>query len=796
MKNFETKYGYFDKDGKEYVIKTPRTPKPWVNVISNGRYGLVISQTGGGFSWLDHSEFNRITRWHQDLIRDNWGKYIYIKNNETGDVWSPTWSPVKTELDNYECRYGTGYAKFVSEYKGIEIELLIFVPFDETLEIWDVKIKNRSDRKADLSIFTYFEWALGSSVDFHREFHKQFLETDYDESLNAITAKKRLWDIPLGDRGHWNVEYDYVGFFSCGKNPVSYDGDKEKFIGQYGSLEKPAAVANGKLSETTGAFNDSIASLKVNSELETLGEERINFFLGLKKDKNEISESLSKYSSFDAVDEAFYAVKRKWNEILGNFEINTPDTAMNYMVNTWTRYQAISGRLWGRTAYYQQSGAFGFRDQLQDSLVWLSSHPELTKKQIKLHSRHQFSGGEVLHWWHPISETGLATEMTDDMLWLPFVVHQYIMETGDYEILNNVEPYFDEQRKEATILEHCDAAINKALNRLSERGLPLIGAGDWNDGMSAVGLEMKGESFWLAEFLYKILRDFSNIYSSIGNAERSEKYEDKAAGLRKAFCDNAWDGEWFLRATKDSGEKIGAAENGEGQIYLNPQTWAAISEIAGEERERIAMNSAAEKLLKKNGCLLLRQAYGKPDSFIGYLTRYAAGRRENGGVYSHASTWAIWAFAKLNENKKAFEVYKRMNPIYSGEEPDVYVAEPFVMPGNIDGPDSPNYGMGGWTWYTGSAAWYQKVIVDWILGVRAGKDGLIIDPHIPESWMFYSVKRYYRGTEYLITVINPFGLSSGKVEIEIDGEKYNEDTLNIASDKPVKVTATLKKKND
>ncbi|HEB62020.1 MAG TPA: glycosyl transferase family 36, partial [Bacteroidetes bacterium] len=446
MKKFETKYGYFEKGGKEFVIKTPLTPKPWINVISNGQYGMVVSQTGGGFSWLEHSEFNRITRWHQDLIKDDWGKYIYIKDNDTGEIWSPTWQPVKVDLDKYECRYGTGYTKFHTEFKGIRVELILFVPFYETLEIWDIKItNNRSDFK-NLSIFTYFEWVLGSSSDFHREFHKQFLETKYDKEINGLLATKRIWDIPLGERGHWNIEYEYIGFFTCSKLISSFEGDKENFIGKYGSLERPKAVLKGELSKNTGSFNDSISSLQIDLIINPKKTERLNFFLGLKKSKKEIIKTLEKFNTFDAIDRSFRNVRNKWNSILNTLVINTPDEALNYIVNTWSRYQAISGRLWGRTAYYQQSGAFGFRDQLQDSLVFLPIDPALTKKQIKLHARHQFSNGEVLHWWHPITETGLATNMTDDLLWLPFVVIQYIMETNDYEILNRENHFMMKER--------------------------------------------------------------------------------------------------------------------------------------------------------------------------------------------------------------------------------------------------------------------------------------------------------------------------------------------------------------
>jgi len=441
-KNFSTKYGAFSDDGNEYIIKTCHTPKPWVNVISNGDYGLVVSQTGGGFSWQTHSEFNRITRWHQDLIQDNWGKYIYIKNNNSGEIWSPTFLPVKKELDSFECRHGIGYTNFSSVYKGIKINLTVFVPFDNNAEIWDLKIDNESNTEINLSIYTYFEWCLGSSADHHREFHKNFIQTEFDDQTNSIIATKRLWEIPLGDRGHWNNEYEYYGFFSSNIKADDYETEKEAFLGQYGDLINPACLHSENLSKQTGNWNDPIGCLKINLNLKNRESKRAAFYLGLCKDKDDIENILIKYRKSEQIDEALLNVKNRWSELLGSLTIDTPDEGMNLLVNKWLRYQAISGRLWGRTAYYQQSGAFGFRDQLQDSLVYLPINPELTAKQIRLHAQHQLEDGTVLHWWHPITDTGLETKMTDDLLWLPFVSIQYLKETDNIDLFNEEIEYY------------------------------------------------------------------------------------------------------------------------------------------------------------------------------------------------------------------------------------------------------------------------------------------------------------------------------------------------------------------
>lgn len=791
---FETKYGMFSPDGDEYIIKTPKTPKPWVNVISNGDYGLVISQAGGGFSFQTHSEFNRITRWHQDLIEDAWGKYIYVKNDLTGEVFSPTWMPVRSELDFFECRHGLGYTNFASEYKGINVELTVFVPFDDNLEIWDIKVKNNSGRKAELSFFNYFEWCLGSAGDFHREFHKTFIETRFDKKLNAIVAEKRLWEIPLGDRGHWNTEYAYKAFFSSSKPAASFECDKEMFLGQYGTIQMPGEVNSGSLSETSGSWYDPIGSLHIKISLDSGSSERFQYFLGLSKEEKEIRNVLGRYKTEKSIDHAFSSVKKRWNDLLSPLNINTPDRAMNLLVNKWLPYQAISGRLWGRTAYYQQSGAFGFRDQLQDSLVFLPIKPELTESQIRYHARHQKLDGTVLHWWHPITETGLETIMTDDLLWLPFLIYHYVNETGDYSILHKKEPFYDGKKTSKSLLEHSLRAIDRVLDRLSKRGLPLIGAGDWNDGLSAVGLDWKGESVWLAEFLYYILINFSSLMDNFGKKKKSKEYKKNALRLKKAFEKYAWDGEWFYRATKDSSEKIGSRENSEGKIYLNAQTWAVISGITSKERETSAMDAVEKHLMKDFGPLLLSPAYSKPDKYIGYLSRYAAGKRENGGVYMHAAAWSIWAFSLLGRSSQAYEVFRRICPVYNGRDPDRYASEPYVNPGNIDGPASAFYGRGGWTWYTGSAAWLQKMIVERLLGIRAMEEGLQISPCIPEEWDGYSISRRFRGTEYNIKISNPDHVSEGIKSILLDDRVYTGSIIMPQKKKEVNVEVILGRK--
>ena len=767
-RQFETDLGYFNPEGTEYIIKTPRTPKPWINVLSNGRYGLTISAGGGGFSWLDHSEFNRITRWHQDLVKDDWGKYIYVRDNDTGEFWSPTWLPVKTDLDAYQCRHGFGYTVFQSRVGGIQITLTLFIPMDEQMEVWDVEIENLGSEPRSLNLFNYFEWTLGSSNDHHREFHKNFIETKFDADANTIWASKRLWDIALGDRGHWNIEHPFKAFLSCTSKATGFECDKEAFLGQYGSVEKPNAVINNGSPGKQGVWQDAIASLKIPVELAPGAKHNLAYLIGMYDNTQNCEIAIEKYQTHDQRISALQEVKAYWSELLGAHQMETPDASINILANGWLKYQTISARIYGRSAYYQQSGAYGFRDQLQDSQVFLPVDVSKTEKQIKLHAAHQYMDGSVLHWWHPITEQGLHSGIADNYLWLPFLVISYLEETDNLALLHEQIPFYDDKQTES-IYEHCLKSIKRSLLRTSKRGLPFIGAGDWNDGLSAVGLEEQGESVWLAHFLTFILKEFITISGEMGDTTHQKLFQDTSLALVKAIQTTGWDGDWFIRATKDDGNLIGSKACKEGKIYLNAQTWSVISGSGTAEQQLKSMAAVNEYLLKDFGPLLLSPAYSVPDSRIGYLSRYAAGTRENGGVYTHAATWAIWAFALQGQPELAFKVYQGISPIHNGMNPQRYLGEPYVTPGNIDGPDSDYYGRGGWTWYTGSAAWLYKMVSERILGIRPTRAGLIVDPAIPAEWENYSMTRKFRGTVYTIQVKNPLKRTLGISELKVDG---------------------------
>ncbi|WP_127017112.1 GH36-type glycosyl hydrolase domain-containing protein [Anoxybacter fermentans] len=774
MTVFQNKYGYFDEEGKEYVITRPDTPRPWVNVICPGDYGLVISQTGGGYSWKTHASLNRITRWEQDLIRDDWGKYVYLRDDNTGYFWSLTWKPVCQNPEFYQVHHGIGYSKFISRNYGIRSQLTIFIPKDDPVEIWWVELTNESNQEKTLSLFTYLEWGLGVAPDSHREFHKIFIETEFDGKLNTLLSRKRFWELPNEKGQHWNRDWEYVAFHSVNEPVVSFEGDKENFLGMYGSLQAPAAIKKGRLTNSCGKWGDAIGSLHNQVKISPGESIQLVYLLGAvkKEEMTRLEELILKYQNLKTVEKAFTEVKRFWNQLLSTLEVKTPDVGFNLMNNVWLKYQAISGRIWGRTGYYQAGGAYGFRDQLQDSQIFLLIDPDKTAEQIKLHAAHQFPEGRVNHWWHPLSEIGAENNISDNLLWLPFVTIKYLKETGNFDFLDEKVPY--KNGEEATIYQHCCQAIEYSLSKRSKRGLPLIGDGDWNDGMNAVGFAGKGESIWLGHFLYGILKDFTIVAEKYDDVNRAARYRKEAKNLKKAINDYGWNGEWYIRAVCDDGYVMGSKECKEGKIFLNAQTWAILNDVADEERAKKVFRSVEKYLIREYGPILFYPAYKKPYPNIGYLSRYAPGVRENGGLYTHAATWAVLAACKLGYGEKAYRILKSFLPPYRGQNPDLYKVEPYVTPGNVDGPDSPNFGRGGWSWYTGSAAWTFLVAIEGILGIKAEWDGLRIEPAIPTEWEEFFVSRQYRGATYQIYFKK---IQKEEAGIYIDGERLKGNVI-------------------
>ncbi|HEY6865626.1 MAG TPA: glycosyl hydrolase family 65 protein, partial [Candidatus Eisenbacteria bacterium] len=757
---FRTRYGHFSPDGRSgYVITRPDTPKPWVNVICPTEYGTVVSQAGTGYSWLTHATFNRLTRWEQDLVRDEWGKFVYCRDRGSGERWSLAWQPVRATPARYECRHGVGYTRITSLHHEIESELLVFVPPADPLEIWRVRLRNRSKRRRVLDLYTYLEWNLGPAPDTHREFHKLFIETEFARGARALLAAKRLTTLAERGRGEpWNTEWPHVAFHASSLAPLAWESDKARFLGRYGSLVDPAALRTARLSGTTGKWQDGIGSLQVEVALAPDEEREVVFSLGIAPTRARALELARKYRAPRAAAGAWEAMRRHWDGLLSPLEVKTPDPAFDLLSNVWLKYQAISCRIRGRTGYFQPGGAYGFRDQLQDSQVFLPLAPQHTRRQIELHAAHQFEDGTAWHWWHPLTEEGMRKPYNDDLLWLPFVTLSYLRETADFAFLERPIAYLRPDgrrgRAKGSLYQHCRRAIDSFWTRLSPRGVPRMGAGDWNDGLSHIGRKLRAESVWLAHFLIGILDDWVELERRLPRPDGTvvRRYAAAAAKMRAAVNRHFWDGAWYLRATKDSGEPVGSRRNREGRIYLNSQTWAILSGVVPRARLPRLLRSMETHLYRDYGPLLLAPAYRSPDADIGYITRYSPGSRENGGLYTHAGAWAIQAECALGRRAAAWKLYRSFCPVHRGMEPDFYEVEPYVTPGNVDGPASPHYGRGGWTWYTGSAAWLFRVSTEWILGVRPTWDGLLVRPCLPPGWKGFTMRRRFRGATYEITV--------------------------------------------
>ena len=734
------RYGHFSADGREYVVTDPRPPRPWSNVISNPRLGLAVSQSGSGFTWIDNSQLAVVNWWQQDFAQDTSGKFLYVLDRESRAVWSLSPAPVWADGDAYACRHGMGYTTFEAAHHGIESEWTLFAHESETVELWLVTLKNASSKPRTLEITGYLEWCCGVTPAPRREFHKLFIETARES--NAIFGWNHMWDIPNAQFGHWNTDFPYVSGFGTTEAVLAAEGEKSEFLGRNGTLRNPAALAREEWRGIFGRHADPVAAMRSRIELAAGETKTIGFAIAVERSRDASAKSLAKWLDVAAMRGALAEVKQSWVDRLAGHRIETDDARFNSFINDWTRYQAISARIWGRAGYYQQSGAYGYRDQLQDSQVWLTIDPPRCREQIRLHAAHQFADGSVYHWWHPLSEQGHVTKMTDDLLWLGFVTASYLRETGDFTILGETAPFLDDAGV-VPLEEHVRRAFERVFRRTSARGLPFIGAGDWNDGLSAAGLEERGESVWLAHFLAGLLGDWSEIHQRSGRASFAADYAQRRSKLVDAINELAWDGEWYWRATLDDGSKIGSRENRAGRIYLNAQTWAVLNDVAPADRAVACMRAVREHLVRESGALLLAPAYDTPDERIGYITRYAPGLRENGGVYTHAATWAIAAACKMKDRELVGQLLAAIDP--TNKDPERYWAEPFVLPGNVDGPDSPLNGRAGWTWYTGSASWLHRVVSEWVLGVRPTWDGLLVDPCLPPQWNRARVVRPWRG---------------------------------------------------
>lgn len=769
--------GGFADNGREYrtVLEAGQsTPAPWINVICNRSFGFQCSADGSGYTWSLNSQQNQITPWSNDPVTDAPGEVLYLRDEDNGDLWGPTALPICVSESSYVARHGRGHSRFEHTSHGVSLELLQYVPLDDSIKISRLKITDLSGRARHLSVTAYVEWVLGTS----RGTSAPYIVTEIDAATGAMFA-----------RNPWNAEFGQrVPFVDLGGKQMSWTGDRTVFLGRNGTLDHPAALAGAApLSQRTGAGLDPCGALQTRLDLKANGSTEIVFLLGEAATAVEAQSLVKKYRTAD-LDAVLAAVVDFWDETLGAVQVTTPDRAMDILLNGWLLYQTLACRVWARAAFYQASGAYGFRDQLQDGMALCIARPEVAREHLLRAAARQFLAGDVQHWWLPESGKGIRTRVADDPIWLAYVVAHYIAVTGDLAVLDEKVPFLEgpalhedeidaffqptPSDNQATLFEHCARGLDHSL-AVGSHGLPLMGTGDWNDGMNRVGDQGKGESTWLGWFLHAALTGFAPLADSRNEVARADAWRSHRLALQESLACDGWDGAWYRRAYFDDGTPLGSAANDECRIDSIAQSWSVISGAADPVRAVQAMAAVEQQLVRRDDALALLFAppFDQTERDPGYIKGYPPGIRENGGQYTHGALWSVIAFAMLGDGEKAGELFSMLNPINHTRTPAAvqrYKVEPYVACADVYSMP-PHVGRGGWTWYTGSAGWMYRAGLEWILGFRLQGASLLMDPCIPKTWPAFSLSFRYRSSRYDIAVSNPDGVSRGVVRAELDG---------------------------
>jgi cyclic beta-1,2-glucan synthetase len=759
--------GGFTGDGREYAIyldKGARTPAPWSNVIASPNFGTLVTESGLGFTWLGNSQANRLTPWHNDPVSDPQSEVIYIRDEDSGEFWTPTALPIRQE-GAYRARHGQGYTVFEHHSQGINQELTVFIDLHSPVKLCRLHLRNDSGRARRLSVTWFVEWVLGS----RRDDNQMHVQPAYDAESRAIFA-----------RNPWNRTYaSRVAFATTSPAPDSWGADRAQFLGRNGSHTAPVGMERTHLSRRAEAGLDPAGIVRTPLYLAPGASADVTCLLGQAESDIAAREIIHRFRKPDQVHAALDGARHWWNHRLRSIEVQTPVLSVDFLLNRWLMYQTLSCRFWGRSAFYQSGGAFGFRDQLQDTMALVYCSPDLAREHLLTAAAHQFPEGDVQHWWHPDSGVGVRTLCSDDLAWLPYVTAHYVRVTGDTGVLDEVVPFVDapplgphehEKLSIATVSplstslrDHCERALNKALST-GAHGLPLFGNGDWNDGMNLVGAEGRGESAWLAWFLIEVIHQFAPLLPD------ASRYTEAAARLAVAMETQAWDGDWYLRGYFDDGSKLGSHENREVRIDSLPQSWAAISGAGEPTRTRRALASALEHLVPGPDRIirLFTPPFDRADPHPGYIQGYPPGLRENGGQYTHAAIWLALAFAKLGNGNTAGRLLDLLNPVEQSRdlqslvryavEPYVIAADIYTAPGHV--------GRGGWTWYTGSASWLYRVWIEEVLGLKIHGGYFTVEPCVPESWTHYSFTYRPNGASYHVTVTFDDTLAAPKVDLD------------------------------
>lgn len=793
---FDNGMGGFSEDGREYVISVAPgrvPPAPWCNVIANAEFGCVVSESGLGTSWSQNSGENRLTPWRNDAVFDTPAEALYLRDEETSAVWSTTPLPAGRAGETL-VRHGAGYTTYESEGHGLQQKLTVFVPPDAGVKVVRLRVRNTLTRHRRLTATYYAEWVLGS----RREPQRPYIVSELDPEHACLLAS--CW---------WHAEFaGRVAFLASMNAMHNFTTDRGEFLGRRGDYARPEALERWGLSGRLDPGLDPCAALQVHIEVAPGAEVETHFLLGQAESRGAALQLVARYRQASEVDAAWVALQAFWDGLLGNIQVKTPEPAMDLMLNRWLLYQSLSSRVLGRTGFYQSSGAFGYRDQLQDMLALLHAAPERTRAHVLEAASHQFEQGDVLHWWHPPSGRGVRTRCSDDLAWLPFVTAEYVLATGDATILSEPVPFlvgaplrpdehdryaqYELSQTSAPLLEHCRRALEKSLTA-GAHGLPLMGDGDWNDGMNRVGAKGRGESVWLGFFLCATMERFAALCDRLDDAAEASRLRLRAQTLRARMEEVAWDGDWYLRAFHDDGSLVGSAKSRECRIDSIAQSWAVLSHggtapAEQAHRERRAMAAAEAELVRESDGLSL--LFWPPfDSALhdpGYVRAYPPGVRENGGQYTHAGAWLGWAHARLGNGAEAERIFRLLNPVLhglTGAQVRRYRVEPYVIAGDVYS-CPPWTGRGGWTWYTGAAAWTWRLGVEAILGLQKHLGRLRIDPCVPPTWNHFEAWVVLGKKRVHVTVDNPDHVAKGIASLTLDGSSVSSNVIELDADVP------------
>jgi cyclic beta-1,2-glucan synthetase len=784
-------FGGFADDGREFVIRVGGNgagvpPVPWTNVVAQERFGFACTECGPGYTWSGNSHENRLTPWNNDPVGDPPGEALFIRDEASGAFWSMTPLPAGGGQP-YVVRHGHGFTAYEHARDDIASVLTLFVPREDPVKIFRLSLKNTSATRRRLSVTFYADWVLGEN----RTRTSIHVLTGIEPETGAVIA-----------RNHFRQEFrERVAFLDLSPGtPRSVTGDRSEFIGRNGRLRRPAAMGRDELSNRVGAAYDPCGAIRIVISLDPGAERVVAGLLGDAGNIEEVRTLVARYRDPAAMDQALHEVRAFWQEILGTVIVRTPDRAIDVLLNGWLLYQTLTCRVWGRSAFYQSSGAFGFRDQLQDTLALIASAPAIPRGQLLRAAARQFVEGDVQHWWHEPAGQGVRTRFSDDRLWLPYAALHYVAATGDAGVLDENVPFLSGRvlnpgeheayevpgiaRESGSLYEHCVRAVDVSLGT-GAHGLPLMGTGDWNDGMNLVGADGRGESVWLGWFLTSILRPFADLVEARGDAARAATYREHATALASAI-EQAWDGEWYRRAYFDDGTPLGSRENTECRIDAIAQSWSVISGVGDPDRARAAMAAVEQHLVRagERVVLLLTPPFDKMEPSPGYIRGYLPGVRENGGQYTHAAIWNVLAFARLGDGDRATSLFALLNPVNHSRTPEAvarYCAEPYVVAADVYSVN-PHTGRGGWTWYTGSAGWMYRVGIEAILGITLRDGALQINPCIPKAWPGFEAVVKRGRASYHIVVSNPAGVSCGVSRIEVDGIDVTSKGVPIAAD--------------